>query len=213
MRWSCTTEAAGRAALGLVLCLGLGACARVQTVRLVGGPVDFVGLTPAQTGVLLETYRAIEALPATDEPTFTARFGFPLRGPLLMAWLQDRVDRVEYGRSWTVAVHGGGRTVVVSDAFFSRTLVERMSVLVHEARHSEDDGYPHARCPDADPPVIAGKLACDDRADGGYAYQAAFLRALASTGQLDAALASRLVRDLTYRILPARRPTDGASVR
>lgn len=179
-------------------------CASIQTVQLVGGPVDFVDLSPGQTAVLLETYRAIERLPETEEPTFRARFGFPLAGPLLMAWLQDRVDRVEHGSAWTVAVHGGDRTVVVTDAFFSRSLVERMLVLVHEARHSEGDGFPHVRCPEDDPPVLAGKLACDDRADGSYAYQVALLRALAAAGVVEEGLAARLDRDLSYRIVPAR---------
>lgn len=196
--------------------LALAGCAHVQTFEGPGGPVTLVGLAPSETERVVETYRALEGLTPTKlripeaqylaHSRFQQRFGFPLQGGLLVAWLRGRVTRIERGRAWTVAVHGGDTTVVVTDAFFTRSLVERMSVLLHEARHSEGDGHDHVECPEDDPVLLRGREACDGRADGAYAYQAALLYEMYAYGLVDPEAAHRLYRDMHARILPLRTP-------
>lgn len=51
----------------------------------------------------------------------------------------------------------------------------RLGVLIHEARHSDDDGFPHIRCPDTHP-TRPQELACDQSSHGSYGIEYLFLK-------------------------------------
>ena len=78
--------------------LALIGCQHVRTFDAPGGPVEVVGLAPAEMATVIETYRGLERLsPAALQipeseyrarSTFRALYGFELQGDLLVAWLR-----------------------------------------------------------------------------------------------------------------------------
>jgi hypothetical protein len=187
----------------------------VQSERV---PIDLTGLTPAQTDAVREALDGIEALravePRIDRPTyarlsrFEAAFGFPFDGPALARWLRRHVRRVETGAAWTAAVAEGGGVVRLHPTMLERPLLDRMYVLVHEARHLAG-GPGHVDCP-ADLPFVsaaqpdqplAGAPGCDRGADGAYGFQAAFLFELYARGLVDPERAGLVYNSTMARIL------------
>jgi len=115
---------------------------------------------------------------------FETLFGFPFDGPLLSDWVLSRIPKISYQNTWTVAINQNKGTLFIGDAFFEDlTELERLYLLIHEARHSDDDGHEHVACPEGFPFVSAaqpdqdlvGERACDKDDQGAYAYQATFL--------------------------------------
>lgn len=163
---------------------------------------------PAQRRTFAETLEALGALAPGDlaidaetyeQSRFSKVFGFALDGPKLLGWWSRRIQRVRRGDAWTVAVYDGEGAMTVTDEFFERSLLERLFVLIHEARHADGDGYDHVECP------YSGSLACDARPDGAYAYQAAFLFELYAYGLVDPKAAFDEWRTTMRRILSVSR--------
>ena len=56
----------------------------------------------------------------------------------------------------------------------ARTLI-RLGVLIHEARHSDEKGFPHVKCP-ATHPTHAHRASCDQSKNGSYGIENLFLK-------------------------------------
>jgi hypothetical protein len=112
----------------------------------------------------------------------------PIDGSLYRKFFESRVSKVVgentiYGscRGFT-ACHGGAHVVQLSDRYGDPAIpqVARLSLLVHEARHS--DGFSHVTCPASVGPShylqlpLAGREACDVTALGGYGVQYVLLK-------------------------------------
>ena len=182
--------------------------------------VRFVGLSTDQIAVLEDTVARLRVL-APSEPTinaetyrrlsrFEALFGFPFNGPDLVDWLLRRTTKISHGGGRLAANHQGGKRLVLSDVFFQKlSPLERFYLLIHEARHSDSGGFPHVPCPAAYPFVSAtqpqmdleAEAACDDRPDGAYAFQAAFLFELYARGLFDQQEAGLLYNSTVARVL------------
>jgi hypothetical protein len=207
----------------LVASVGCGA-PRSPAPQPEGGPIELTGLAPAQAEAVREALDGIEALravePRIDGATyarlsrFEALFGFPFDGAALARWIRRHVRRVESGDAWTAAVADGDGVLRMHPSLLERPLLDRMYVLVHEARHLAG-GPGHVDCP-ADLPFVsaaqpdqplAGAPGCDRGADGAYGFQAAFLFELYARGLVDPERAGLLYNSTIARILgtPAQR--------
>lgn len=141
---------------------------------------------------------------------FEALFGFPFDGKLLSDWVMKRTRSMTYGNTWTVAINRNKGQFVIGDPFFEAVSeLERLYLLVHEARHSDGDGYKHVKCPkdfrfisSGQPEMdLAGTPACDDTIDGAYAYHSAFLFELYAFGLFDQQEVGLLYNSSISRIL------------
>lgn len=144
---------------------------------------------------------------------FGELFGFPFNGPRLSDWLLTRIRSITYQDSWTVAVNQNEGNFYLGEAFFEKTTpVERMYALIHEARHSDDDGYKHVRCPKGfkfissrQPELdLEKELACDDGETGAYSFQAAFLFELYAYGLFDQSDVGLLYNSSISRVIPRK---------
>ena len=144
---------------------------------------------------------------------FKELFGFPFDGPELSRWLLARIHNISYRNSWTVAVNQNKGDFIVGDVFFTRTSpLERLYTLIHEARHSDDDGYEHVQCPKGfkfissrQPEMdLQNVPACDPTDRGAYAFQAAFLFELFAYGLMDQSEAGLLYNSSILRVLPPK---------
>jgi len=142
---------------------------------------------------------------------FETLFGQPLSRADLLDWVLRRFRKISYGNSRLAAINQNRGELWVGDLFFDEiTPLERLYLLIHEARHSDGDGYPHVRCPkgfqfvSAGQPEITleGELACDRTDRGAYAYQAAFLFELFAYGIVDQKAAGLIYNSSVARIVP-----------
>jgi hypothetical protein len=152
------------------------------------------GMTTADTSVLEDTINAIGNFEPKKvvinkavyfrQSRFQRLFGFSFEGKKIKDWLLRRMKSVTHQNGWTVATNDNRGDFSLGDRFFEKAdFVERAYTLIHEARHSDGDGYEHVRCPESLMHVSAGSpemdvttvKACDDRSDGAYGYQSAFL--------------------------------------
>ncbi len=141
---------------------------------------------------------------------FKDLFGFPFSGNLLSKWVIARTHSISYGNTWTVAINQNKGQFVIGDQFFDGLSdLERLYLLVHEARHSDGNGYKHVKCP-IDFPLISSAqpkldltttFACDDTTDGAYAYHSAFLFELYAFGLFDQKEVGLLYNSSISRIL------------
>jgi len=141
---------------------------------------------------------------------FEGLFGFPFDGTGLSDWVLHRITDISYGNPWTVAVNQNKGTLIVGDLFFNRLNdLERLYLLVHEARHSDAHGFKHSKCPKGFPSVSAGQpeqdlqgtFACDAVPNGAYAYQSAFLFEIFAYGLFDQREAGLLYNSSISRII------------
>ena len=182
-------------------------CARQghsRDVYFVGNPIEIRGFSEDQLRLLKSTISRIKLLkPAhlkINKKTyqrlsqFESLFGFPFDGEKLTHWLLARIRAVSYRNTWTVAINQNKGFFVIGDNFFSKlTDLERLYLFVHEARHSDDGGYKHIKCPEGfrfissaqSDKDLEGMFACDGTDNGAYAFQAAFLFELFAYGIFD----------------------------
>ncbi len=141
---------------------------------------------------------------------FEPLFGFQFEGEALRDWLLSRIRSIRSGESWTVAVNRGKGRFVLGKAFFEElSPLERIYLLVHEARHSDGDGYPHVRCPRgfkfisaAQPEMdLEHEKACDSSDAGAYAFQAALLFELYAFGLFDQREVGSIYNSSVSRVL------------
>ncbi len=141
---------------------------------------------------------------------FERLFGFPFDGQGLSVWVLNRLPEISYQNTWTVAVNQNRGTLFIGDQFFEDLSdLERLYILIHEARHSDDDGYEHVKCPKgfhfvsaAQPDIdLQGEAACDADDAGAYAFQAAFLYELFAYGIFDQREVGLLYNSSISRVL------------
>jgi len=144
---------------------------------------------------------------------FKELFGFPFNGKDLSRWLLTRIESISYQNTWTTAVNQNQGSFMAGDFFFTKaTPIERIYTLIHEARHSDDDGYKHIRCPDGfkyissrQPEMdLEREPACDDNNKGAYSFQAAFLFELFAYGLLDQGEVGLLYNSSISRLVPSK---------
>ncbi|MBI3804063.1 MAG: hypothetical protein HY282_09920 [Nitrospirae bacterium] len=141
---------------------------------------------------------------------FKELFGISFHGREIAEWLLTRMRKVSYGNSWTVAVNQRGGDFMVGDIFFTKLgTLERLYLLIHEARHSDGKGYPHVKCPKGFRTISATQPdldleeepACDDGPEGAYSFQAAFLFELFAYGIFDQKEVGLLYNSSISRVL------------
>lgn len=160
-------------------------------------------LLPGKTTINPKVYRRLSR--------FEALFGFPFNGPDLHHWILSRVKSISYQNTWTAAVNQNKGDFFVGDLFFTKTTpLERLYTLIHEARHSDNEGYDHVKCPEGFPFVSSRQAdmdltrvrACDDTDRGAYAFQAAFLFELYAYGIFDRMETGLLYNSSVARVKP-----------
>ncbi len=186
-------------------------------------------LSADERALLEETVRRIGSLPqgeVTMNPSayyrlsrFKRLFGFRFDGERLKGWLLARMKSVVYGEGWTIAENDHQGNFRLGDRFFKKSdFLERAYCLIHEARHTDGDGFRHVPCPKDHRYVSAGapgmdltqNLACDAMEDGAYAFQAAFLFELYARGFEGGERAGLLYNSSLTRIVVSPRADDSA---
>lgn len=142
---------------------------------------------------------------------FDKLFGSIFNGEELFHWLLSRIRKISYHNSWTVAINQNRGQFILGDSFFNKlNVLERLYLLIHEARHSDDGGYAHVKCPKGFRFVSAmqpdmnleNELACDDGEIGAYAFQAAFLFELFAYDIFDQREVGLLYNSSISRVIP-----------
>ena len=183
--------------------------------------IELSGLTEQQILVLESTIEQLRLL----EPNklkidkriynrlsrFKELFGFSFNGRDLTRWLLSRIRSISYHNSWTAAVNQHQGDFFVGDLFFTKiSPIERLYALIHEARHSDNDGYEHVKCPKGfkyvssrQPDLDLEKVAaCDGSPNGAYAFQAAFLFELFAYGIFEQNDVGLLYNSSISRVIP-----------
>lgn len=183
--------------------------------------INVSGVADEQLLILEETIHQLESL-EPDElkippkvyqrlARFRELFGFSFNGRDLAHWVLSRIRKITYRNTWTVAINQKQGEFMLGDAFFKKLgPLDRLYLLIHEARHSDVTGYPHIKCPKGFRFVSAtqpdmdlqDELACDKGEKGGYAFQAAFLFELFAYGIFDQKETGLLYNSSVYRIIP-----------
>jgi hypothetical protein len=166
--------------------------------------IDVSGLKDEQVQVLETTIDQLRTLKSSGLKInkkvyrrlsrFKELFEFPFGGQELSRWLLTRMKSISYRNTWTAAVNENMGDFVLGDFFFKKmTTIERFYSLIHEARHSDGDGYPHIKCPKGFKYIssrqpnmdLESEPTCDNNDKGAYAFQAAFLFELFAYGLFD----------------------------
>lgn len=185
--------------------------------------IKLSGLTERQIRVLESSVNQLRSLIPGDlkinKPMygrlsrFKELFGFPFDGDPLFRWLLSRVRSFSYRSSRTAAYNQHKGHFILGDTFFDNIgTVERLYTLIHEARHSDDGGYDHVRCPKGFNIVsskqpetdLERERACDNTDQGAYSFQAAFLFELFAYGLFDQGEAGLLYNSSISRVVPAK---------
>jgi hypothetical protein len=183
--------------------------------------IELSGLSEQQILVLESSIRQLRSLEAGELKIdrklyrrlsrFEELFGFAFNGRDLSHWLLNRIDGISYHNPWTAAVNQNLGDFLVGDLFFDRlSPLERLYALIHEARHSDDDGHEHVKCPKGFKYISSRQAdldlekvpACDNHADGAYALQAAFLFELYAYGLFEQNEVGLLSNSSISRVLP-----------
>ncbi|XDD46464.1 hypothetical protein AB3N60_17440 [Leptospira sp. WS39.C2] len=178
-------------------------------------------LNVKQNKILKDTFSYLETIEPKrikiDKSTynrhsqFESFFKFPFSGKKLSRWIQTRIKKYSFGSTGDyVAMYQEGE-VLLGRGFFSLNRLDRVLVLLHEARHADGKNYRHVVCPDDFPYLNtrdwkihpAGKKGCDSVPDGGYGITASFIFELGAYGYLNQTEAayrynseiSRVIRD------------------
>ena len=142
---------------------------------------------------------------------FKELFGFSFNGRGLTRWLLKRIRSISYQNTWTAAVNQNQGDFLVGDLFVKiMSPLERLYTLIHEARHSDDGGYDHTKCPKGfryissrQPDLDLEKVpACDRHPNGAYAFQAAFLFELFAYGLFEQNEVGLLYNSSLSRVIP-----------
>lgn len=187
--------------LGLIVLVGCAGSSGV--IATPAGPVQLIDVGAQERRCLAEALEALSTLPEDQDPDavdpeFRRVFGFDFSGPRVIGWWRARIERIEVGDPWTVAVYDRPRGMIIGPGFCPLSLSQRLGILIHEARHADPGGHPHGPCP---PPFEAlGDDACDPRPLGAYTFQAVFLRALSQRGLISPDSAERGAREAQLRV-------------
>lgn len=175
-----------------------------EQMRILEATIDRLkALEPGELKIDRNIYRRLSR--------FKELFGMPFNGEKVADWLLTRIKGISYHNSSTAALNQNRGQFVVGDIFFKRiNMLERLYLLIHEARHSDDGGGDHSRCPEGFKFVSATQpdfdlereSACDRSRDGAYAFQAAFLFELFAYGIFDQKEAGLLYNSSISRVAP-----------
>jgi len=182
--------------------------------------IKLKGLKSGEIGILEGTFENLRGLeiseikinPKTYKKLsrFEELFGFKINGPGISDWILRRTRKIEKKETWTALVNHRKGTIRIGKVFFEElTLLERMYALIHEARHSDDGGYKHSKCPKGFKFISAGQpymdlekeFACDNTDQGAYSYQAAFLFELFAYGLFDSKEVGLLYNSSIIRVI------------
>ncbi|TGL86639.1 hypothetical protein EHQ68_15170 [Leptospira congkakensis] len=196
----------------------------VLALYLLSGVVlyaDESKLNAKQSKVLKESFSYLESIEPKkikiDKSTynkltqFESIFKFGFSGKKLSRWIQSRIKKYSFGSTGEyIAMYQDG-DVLLGRPFFNLNRLDRVLVLLHEARHADGKNYSHVVCPEnfqflnpRDWNIHpAGKKGCDSVVDGSYGITAAFLFELGAYGYLNQTEAahrynseiSRVIRD------------------
>lgn len=183
--------------------------------------IELSGLTDEQLGILESTINQLKGLEPGELKVdkklyqrlsrFKRLFGVSFHGKEVTDWLLARIRGISYHNSATAALNQNDGHFVVGDIFFKKiTTLERLYLLIHEARHSDGEGYDHIKCPKGfkfisatQPEVdLEKEMACDDTREGAYAFQAAFLFELFAYGLFDQKEVGLLYNSSISRVIP-----------
>lgn len=183
--------------------------------------IELSGLTDEQLGILESTINRLKGLELGELKIdkkiyqrlsrFKGLFGVSFQGKEVADWLLARIRGISYHNSATAALNQNDGHFVVGDIFFKKiNTLERLYLLIHEARHSDGEGYDHVKCPkgfkfiSATQPALdlEKEMACDDTPEGAYAFQAAFLFELFAYGFFDQKEVGLLYNSSISRVLP-----------
>ncbi len=183
--------------------------------------IGLSGLTEEQIAALESTLNQLRAIQPGELKMnkrnyqrlsrFKELFGFPLNGNVLFRWLLTRVRSFSYHNSWTAALNQNKGHFIIGDTFLVKiSTLERLYTLIHEARHSDDGGYEHVKCPKGfkfissrQPEMdLEKEPACDGNNKGAYSFQAAFLFELFAYGIYDQGEVGLLYNSSISRVVP-----------
>ena len=142
---------------------------------------------------------------------FSDLFGFSFSGKDVHHWFLSRIRSISYHNVRLAAINQNKGHFFLGDTFFTElNTLERLYLLIHEARHSDDNGYKHIKCPKGFKFISATQLhmnlekelACDDNNKGAYAFQAAFLFELFAYGIFDPKEVGLLYNSSISRVIP-----------
>ncbi|PKA24508.1 hypothetical protein CH381_20150 [Leptospira sp. mixed culture ATI2-C-A1] len=176
-------------------------------------------LNAKQSKILKESFSYLESLEPKrikiDKSTynhltqFESIFKFGFSGKKLSRWIQSRIKKYSYGSTgdYVAMYHDGD--VLLGRSFFNLNRLDRVLVLLHEARHADGKNYSHVVCPEnfqflnpRDWKIHpAGKKGCDSVSDGGYGITAAFLFELGAYGYLNQTEAAHRYNSEISRVL------------
>lgn len=181
--------------------------------------IELSGLTEEQLRILESTIDQLKALESGELKIdkkvyrrlsrFSEMFGVPFRGKEVVDWILARIRRISYHNSPTAAQNQNRGSFVVGEIFFTKiNTLERLYLLIHEARHSDGDGHDHIKCPKdfkfisaAQPDMdLEREASCDPGRDGAYAFQAAFLFELYAYGLINQKEAGLLYNSSISRV-------------
>lgn len=185
--------------------------------------IELYRLSTRQLGKLEETVNFLREM-KTHQPTmkqnlynryskFEKLFGFKFSGPELSRWLLKRIKSVSYEDGWTSAQNLNMGNFHLGERFFNESnMLERLYGLIHEARHSDGNGFKHVKCPKGYDYLSAGSpnidlqrvKACDEIENGAYGFQSAFLYELYARGILDQREAGLVYNSSVARIIGKR---------
>jgi hypothetical protein len=128
-----------------------------------------------------------------DKSNFEKFYGFKLNGKLLTLWLYDRIHQIKKSRDSVFIADYFKGTLSVDPSFFELSTLQRVLVLIHEARHADGVEFKHIPCPSnfkflsiRRPDVKLENLdACDSESNGCYGFTASFVFEMISYGLYD----------------------------
>ncbi len=175
-----------------------------EQVRALESTIDQLkGLEPGELKINKKVYQRLSR--------FKELFGFSFQGKALADWLLARIKGISYHNSWTAAQNQNAGNFIIGEMFFTKlSTLERLYLLIHEARHSDKEGYDHVRCPKGFKTVSATQPdldlerepACDETREGAYSFQAAFLFELFAYGLFDQKEVGLLYNSSISRVIP-----------
>lgn len=162
--------------------------------------------TPEQAALELmekDLERLSEIRSLDTSAPFRKLFKIEFQGQNLERWFRERIQVVEYSnnllsrdnkahlpsrqsRLQLTALNASTpekpKRLILSALYLSNKLtwIERVAILIHEARHSDPDVLEHTACPDNHPKkMFRGLKACDQNIYGSYGFELIFLNEIA----------------------------------
>lgn len=183
--------------------------------------IKLLGFSDSHIAELRKTFNLLKSLKKDDlkipesvykrNSSFKALYGFEFSGEKLFLWFKKRIKSISYYNAWTIGTNNSKGSITLSSLFFKISDLERLYTLIHEARHTDDGGYPHIKCPEKKYPFVSSGSpdmdltsvdACDKTLKGAYHFHSAFLFECYAFGLIDQKQAGLLYSSSIIRVLP-----------